>query len=85
MSAMSVMFFIYIWLYFSVPTRLQFQTERPLHMGPKSNSSSHWRGEARRGERQHDDSPSPKPRFPREKIGLPRNKRPIPTLNSCRS
>src|SRR5439155_20721440 len=36
-------------------------------MGPKSNSSSHWRGEARRGERRHDDSPSPKRSFPREK------------------
>ena len=49
MSAMSVMFFIYMWLYFSVPTRLQFQTKRRSHMGPKSNSSSHWRREARRG------------------------------------
>jgi len=85
MSAMSVMFFIYIYLYFSVLTRLQFQTKRRSHMGPKSNSSSHWRREARRGERRPDDSPSPKRSFPREKIGLPRNKRPIPTLNSCRS
>jgi hypothetical protein len=67
MSAMSVMFFIYIWLYFSVLTRLQFQTKRRSHMGPKSNSSSHWRREARRGERQHDDSPLPKPRFPEKK------------------
>jgi len=55
MSAMSVMFFIYMWLYFSVPTRLQFQIKRRSHMGPKSNSASHWCKGARRGELRHDD------------------------------
>ena len=64
MSAMSVMFFIYMWLYFSVPTRLQFQIKRRSHMGPKSNSASHWCKGARRGELRMMIFSSPKRRFP---------------------
>src|SRR5437868_9162286 len=40
---------------FLVSTRLQFQTKRRSHMGPKSNSASPWCGGARRGELRHDD------------------------------
>jgi hypothetical protein len=84
MSAMSVMFFIYgcnFWFLHAYNSRLAGpciwdQSPTPRRIGVEKLAG---------GERRHDGSPSPKRSFPREKIGLPRNKRPIPTLNSCRS
>ena len=80
MSAMSVMFFIYIVVFFWF---LHAYNSRLIgaRIWDQSPTLRHVDVEARAASAGMIISPSPKRSFPREKTGLPRNKRPVPTLN----